>query len=193
MWKTFLRTVIFSASTVHRILDSTTSSRQKFLKAISIDEFKGNSATGKYQCILVTPLKHKILDILPDQTPNHLVSYFYSIPKSETITAFHTNIPAKILQTESETYFNKIFQVEIENRQACDLMLLYNDDLRRAHFLKEKFYDICQNPSYSEQRKDYFELIKMAENSGIPEFEKCANTYRNWSKEILNDLNIYIS
>lgn len=40
-----------------------------------------------------------------------------------------------------------------ENKTACDLRLLYNDDLRRAHYLKEKFYELSQNPKYSEQRK----------------------------------------
>ena len=73
-----------------------------------------------------------------------------------------------------------------ENKQACDLMLLYNDDLRKAHFLKERFYEICQNPKYSEQRTDFWSWIREAESSDIPEFVKCANTYRHWSKEILN-------
>lgn len=73
-----------------------------------------------------------------------------------------------------------------EKKRECDLMLLYNDDLRKAHYLKEKFYEICQNPKYSEQRTDFWDWIKEAESSGIPEFEKCAKTYRNWSKYILN-------
>lgn len=73
-----------------------------------------------------------------------------------------------------------------DEKAACDLMLLYNDHLRRAHFFKEKFYEICQNTKYSEQRKDFFDWIKAAESSAIPEFEKCAKTYRTWSKEILN-------
>lgn len=73
-----------------------------------------------------------------------------------------------------------------ENKQACDIMLLYNDDLRRAHRLKERFYDLCQNPKYSIQRKAFWEWIREAEQSGLKEFEKCAATYRNWSKEILN-------
>ena len=76
-----------------------------------------------------------------------------------------------------------------ENKAACDLMLLYNDDLRRAHYLKEKFYELCQNTKYSEQRKDFFDWIKMAESSGLNEFEKVAKTYRAWSKEILNITN----
>ena len=223
-----------SASTVARILDSISYSRQTLPEAISIDEFKGNASTGKYQCILVDPLKHKILDILPDRTQNHLISYFYSIPKIERyrvkyfvcdmwtpyidlakiyfpnakiiIDKYHfirqvtwaidgvrkrlqRSMPAslrKYYKRSKKLILTRYFKLKDENKQACDLMMLYNDDLRKAHFLKEKFYEICQNPKYSEQRKDFFQWIKMAENSGIPEFEKCARTYRNWSKEILN-------
>lgn len=77
-------------------------------------------------------------------------------------------------------------KLQDENKRACDLMLLYNEDLRRAHRLKELFYDLCQNPKYSIQRKEFREWIQEAERSGLKEFEKCAATYRNWSKEILN-------
>ena len=65
-------------------------------------------------------------------------------------------------------------------------MLHYNDDLRKAHYLKEWFYDICHETKYSIQRVAFFEWIKNAEDCGIAEFEKCAATYRHWSKEILN-------
>lgn len=77
-------------------------------------------------------------------------------------------------------------KLQDENKRACDLMLLYNEDLRRAHRLKELFYDLCQNPKYSIQRKEFREWIQEAERSRLKEFEKCAATYRNWSKEILN-------
>lgn len=73
-----------------------------------------------------------------------------------------------------------------ENKKAVDLMLLYNDDLRQAHHFKEWFYEICQSNKYSYQRTAFFDWIKSAENSGIPEFQKCAATYRRWSKEIRN-------
>ena len=65
-------------------------------------------------------------------------------------------------------------------------MLLYNDDLRTAHTLKEWFYEICQEEKYSIQRISFWDWIKAAEKSGIAEFEKCAKTYRTWSKGILN-------
>lgn len=54
-----------SNATVERILDTISYSRRKFLTTISIDEFRGNASTGKFQCILVDPIKHKILNILP--------------------------------------------------------------------------------------------------------------------------------
>lgn len=66
-------------------------------------------------------------------------------------------------------------------------MLLYNDDLRKAHMLKEWFYKICQNTKYSIQRTEFYEWIRNAESSSYTDFEKCAVIYRHWSKEILND------
>lgn len=44
-----------------------------------------------------------------------------------------------------------------ENKKACDLMLLYNDDLRYAHYLKEWFYNICQSEKYSYQRSAFWD------------------------------------
>mgnify|MGYP005611749853 CR=1 FL=1 len=38
----------------------------------------------------------------------------------------------------------------------------------------------------AEQRKEFWNWISTAEQSQLPEFEKCATTYRHWSKEILN-------
>lgn len=73
-----------------------------------------------------------------------------------------------------------------EDKKACELMLLYNSDLSRGHFLKEYFFKICHNTKYSQQRQDFADWIKSAESSGLPEFEKCANTFRHWFKEILN-------
>ncbi|HEY9575794.1 MAG TPA: ISL3 family transposase [Lachnospiraceae bacterium] len=73
-----------------------------------------------------------------------------------------------------------------ENKKACDLMLLYKDELRQAHYLKEYFFRICKNPRYSEQRKEFFDWICTAEQSQLKEFEACAKTFRSWRKEILN-------
>lgn len=223
-----------SSATVNRILDTISFSKPKLPRALSIDEFKGNASTGKYQCILVDPLKHRVLDILPDRSQSLLIDYFKSIPRSErlrleffvcdmwkpytelakmyfpnakiVIDKYHfirqtgwaiegvrkriqKTMPVsvrKYYKRSRKLILTRYEKLEGESKQACDIMLLYNDDLRKAHFLKERFYEICQNPKYSEQRLDFWSWIREAESSGIPEFEKCAHTYRHWSKEILN-------
>ncbi|PXX45815.1 transposase, partial [Hungatella effluvii] len=73
-----------------------------------------------------------------------------------------------------------------ENKQACDLMLLYSEDLRLAHRMKEWFYDICQMKAYRQQQREIDDWVANALNCGIEEFEDCARTYRTWRKEILN-------
>ncbi len=73
-----------SAATVTRIFDHVSYPKPSRLpKVLAIDEFKGNAETGKYQCILVDPVKKRVLDILPDRRQHCLVEYFKSIPRFE--------------------------------------------------------------------------------------------------------------
>lgn len=223
-----------SVTTVCRILDSIHYSCPPLKEAVSIDEFKGNARTGKYQCILVNPEDHSIMDILPDRTQSHLASYFREIDQAQRLRVkyfvcdmwqpyvdlAHTFFPnakvcidkyhfirqvtwamekvrkrlqktmtitmRKYYKRSHKLLLTRYHKLKEENKKACDLMLLYNDDLRLAHWLKEKFYEICQDIRYSQQRRDFHDWIKIAESSGLKEFEKCADTYRRWSKEILN-------
>ena len=70
-----------STSTVNRVLDSISYGRAKISQTLSIDEFKGNADGTKYQCILVDPVKHSVLDILPSRSQTQLTTYFRNIPK----------------------------------------------------------------------------------------------------------------
>ena len=232
--KSVAKTSNVSVTTVCRILDSIHYSCPALKEAISIDEFKGNACTGKYQCILVNPKNHSVMDILPDRTQSHLTSYFREIDRAQRLRVkyfvcdmwqpyvdlAHTffpnakvcidkyhfirqvtwameNVRKRLQKTMTATmrkYYKRSHKLLLtryhklkeENKKACDLMLLYNDDLRLAHWLKERFYDLCQDTKYSRQRNDFYDWIKIAESSGLKEFEKCANTYRRWAKEILN-------
>ncbi|WP_455716915.1 ISL3 family transposase [Anaerosporobacter sp.] len=223
-----------STNTVTRILDTISYSCPKLGDSISIDEFKGNAETGKYQCILVDPKKRSILDILPNRTQSHLSAYFRKMNRSERyrvkfficdmwqpyvdmaqsyfpnakviIDKYHfirqvtwaienvrkrlqkSMIPSlrKYYKRSHKLILTRYSKLKDENKKACDLMLQYSDDLRLAHKLKEDFYDICQCEQYKKQRLDFLDWIKIAETSGIPEFEKCATTYRHWLKGILN-------
>lgn len=223
-----------SVSTVIRILNCINYQRTSLPEVLSIDEFKGNAETGKYQCILVDGKKNRILDILPDRTQSHLIDYFRNIPRKERyrvkffvcdmwkqyvelariyfpnakiiIDKYHfirqvtwaiENVRKRIQKTmpvnlrkyykrSRKLILTRYHKLKEENKKAADLMLLYDDDLRQAHHLKEWFYEICQSDKYSYQRTAFYDWIISAEKSGIPEFMKCANTYRNWSKEIKN-------
>lgn len=95
-----------------------------------------------------------------------------------TLRKYYKHSRSLVLMRESK--------VKDDKRRQLDLMLTYNDDLRRAHWLKERFYDICHEKRYRIQRQDFHEWIKVAESSGLPEFKKCALTFRHWQKEILN-------
>lgn len=75
-----------------------------------------------------------------------------------------------------------------DDQEACNVMLLYNDDLRRAHWLQEEFYRILDERRYSLQRKMYRDWIDTALQSGLHEFKRCAMTFYNWRREILASL-----
>jgi transposase len=223
-----------SVSTVTRVFDRINYVKPSIPKVLSIDEFRGNAETGKYQCILVDGKKKSILDILPDRTQSHLSSYFRDVSKSErnrveffisdmwepyrdlaktffpnaTLIAdkYHfirqvtwaiENVRKRLQRTMSVSlrkYYkhsrrlilSRYEKLKDERKKECDLMLLYNDDLRKAHYFKEWFYRICEEQRYSVLRSEFWDWIKNAETCGIKEFEDCARTFRNWSKEILN-------
>lgn len=223
-----------STATVARILDTISFSKPQLPQVLSIDEFKGNAETGKYQCILVDPIKREILDIIPDRTQADLIDYFRSFsgidrrkvhffvcdmwkqytdlakiyfPNATIIidkyhfirqVSWAIERVRKRLQRNMAPELRKYYKrsrkliltryskLQGDSKRECDIMLLYNDDLRLAHYLKEDFYELCQNPDYEEQKKAFYDWIKMAEKSGLKEFEECAATYRNWHKEILN-------
>ena len=223
-----------SVSTVIRVFDRINYVKPSIPRVLSIDEFKGNAETGKFQCILVDGKKKCILDILPDRTQSHLCSYFRDVPKAQRnrveffisdmwepyrdiaktffpnatiitdkyhfirqVTWAIENVRKRLQRTMSVSlrkYYKhsrrlilgRYDKLKDERKKECDLMLLYNDDLRKAHYFKEWFYRICEENSYTVLRTEFWEWIRNAEICGIKEFENCARTFRNWSKEILN-------
>ena len=70
------REVNLSVSTVIRIFDLVSYSPKKLPVALSIDEFKGDTNSEKYQCILTDPVNKVVLDILPKRYESYLTKYF---------------------------------------------------------------------------------------------------------------------
>lgn len=101
-------------------------------------------------------------------------------------SAFHASFCVSILNAVESSFYPRYKKLKDENKQACDLMLLYSKDLRLAHRMKEWLYDICQMKAYRQQQREFDDRIANALNCGIKEFEDCARTYRTWRKEILN-------
>ena len=77
------REVNLSVSTVIRVSDLVSYAPKKLLSAISIDEFKGNTNSEKYQCILTDPVNKVVLDILPKRYEHFLTEYFNRFDKSQ--------------------------------------------------------------------------------------------------------------
>ena len=93
----------------------------------------------------------------------------------------------KKLSPELRRYFKKSKSLLIkrfdtlddENKQAVNVMLYYSVNISRAHWLKEKFLQILSNKDPLKAKEALIEWIQNAENCGIPQFERCANTMRN--------------
>ena len=75
--------VNLSVSTVIRIFDVINYPRGDLSAALSIDEFKGNTAGEKYQCILTDPVNKLVLDILPERYKPYLTRYFKQFSKEK--------------------------------------------------------------------------------------------------------------
>ena len=54
----------------------------------------------------------------------------------------------KYYKRSHKLILTRYYKLENENKEACDLMLQYSDDLRLAHRLKEDFYNIYQCKQY---------------------------------------------
>ncbi len=52
---------------------------------LSIDEFRGNTDRGKFQCIITAPKEKAIVDILPTRYSTDISGYFRSFPNREAV------------------------------------------------------------------------------------------------------------
>lgn len=89
----------------------------------------------------------------------------------------------KYYKRDRKLILTRYKKLKNENKQACDLMLQYSEDLRLAHHMKEWFSDICQMESYHQQQREFDDWIANAQNCGFKESEDCANTYRAGAKK----------
>lgn len=65
-----------SVSSIIRWFDKLNYPHPKLPECIAIDEFRGNAGGEKFQCNLSDPVKHKIIDILPNRDSEDLCKHF---------------------------------------------------------------------------------------------------------------------
>lgn len=70
---------------VMRLFDLISYTNKELPEVISIDEFKGTTDKGKYQCIIADPVNRKVLDILEDREMVKVKDYFKSFDKRDLV------------------------------------------------------------------------------------------------------------
>lgn len=69
-----------SVTSIIRWFDNINYPKAELPSCIAIDEFKGNADGEKFQCNLSDPVKHKIIDILPNRDSEDLYKHFLEYP-----------------------------------------------------------------------------------------------------------------
>lgn len=78
-----------SPSSVNRWLQFASSHKPNRLPTVlSIDEFRGNTEFGKFQCILTSPTEKRILDVLPTRYSANICEYLRSFSNRKQVQYF---------------------------------------------------------------------------------------------------------
>ena len=93
-----------SAPTVFRVFRHISYPVAKMPKVLSIDEFKGNAGTRKYQCILTNPKDKQVLDILEGREQHILSDYFKQMDNRSNVRYFVMDM-WQLYKDIAETYF----------------------------------------------------------------------------------------
>lgn len=93
----------------------------------------------------------------------------------------------RLLFKRSKTLLTKRYEfLKTDEKQTVDYILCLSDPLLHAHALKEDFYKILDCNDRDTAKKMLSDWILYAQDSGIPRFNECANTFIHWSEGILN-------
>jgi transposase len=138
-----------SPFTVSRLFSYISPNTVKLPEVLSIDEFKGNTVAGKYQCILTDPKNHKVIDILPGREIYHLSNYLSSFSKEERAKVKVVVIDMwKPYKDMAQVYFKNAIIV-IDRFHYIRQVLWAFDKIRRE-----------EQQQFSPERRKYFKRSK---------------------------------
>lgn len=106
------REVNLSVTTVIRRFDLVQYKNFHLPKVLSIDEFKGDTGSEKYQCILTDPINRVVLDILPKRYDYHLTKYFKQFSREDrNKVEFFVSDMWKVYYDSAGVWFSKADRV----------------------------------------------------------------------------------
>lgn len=73
-----------------------------------------------------------------------------------------------------------------EQKQQVNIMLYASPNLSSAYYFKEAFFKLTKIKDENLLRQELSAWILAAQNSSIPRFEHCANTFIHWASGIVN-------
>lgn len=136
-----------SVPTVCRVFKYISYSNLKLPCVLSIDEFKGNTNAGKYQCIITDPQHKNVLDILPNRELAYLSDYFKSFKDRKCVKYFVMDM-WKPYKDIAETYFKKA-TIVIDKYHFIRQVLWAFEKVRKA-----------EQKKFSKGRRLYFKKSK---------------------------------
>jgi transposase len=84
----------------------------KLPKVLSIDEFRGNTDAGKFQCILTSPREKTIVDILPDRTAAHILDYLKTFQNRDNVKYVVMDMNKEYLRLAQTLFKNAIIVID---------------------------------------------------------------------------------
>ena len=173
------RKVGVSVSSIIRWFDNINYPKAELPSCIAIDEFKGNADGEKFQCNLSDPVKHKIIDILPNRDSEDLCKHFLEYTYDERAkvkkvvmdlsTLFRS--VAKQLFPEAKIIVDKfhVIRVVINSLENVRKRIQKEfHDAKRKWFKRSRH--LLLKPEYKLTDEDKIELNRMLNSS--PELEK---------------------
>lgn len=159
-----------SVFTVTRLFNFIAPQAVRLPEVLSIDEFKGNTWAGKYQCILTDPKNHRVLDILPGREIHHLSGYFASFSQEERskVKVVVTDM-WKAYQDMAKAYFKNAILVIDRFHYIRQVVWAFDrirkDEQRKFHAGRRKYFKRSKKLLWSrfknlnEENKDAVEVM----------------------------------
>jgi transposase len=135
--KEIAQSVNISPTTAARIFDNVSYGRKRLPKVLSFDEFRGNAGGERFQFIVTDPLKHEVLDILPDRKQETLFKYFLEIENRKEVTHVVIDMNRSYLEVIRSIFPNA--RIVIDKYHVVRQVVWAFENVRKQE--QKKFYD----------------------------------------------------